>query len=71
MFPYCVDTGVSRWSHVGGTMSVCSGLECVTDIAPLVCTLTTGAGKVEVEKSIFEILKLLNDSQTPSSNAHY
>ncbi len=26
-------------------MSVCSGLECVRDTAPLACTLTTGAGK--------------------------
>lgn len=52
-------------------VSVCSGLESVRDIAPLVCTLTTGAGKLEVEKSIFETLKVLNGSQTPSSNAHY
>jgi len=43
----------------------------VLGTAPLVCTLTTGAGKPEVEKSIFETLKVLNGSQTPSSNAHY
>lgn len=52
-------------------MSVCSGLERIRDTALLVCVLLTGAGEVEVEKSVFETLKPLTGSQSPSSYAHY